>query len=382
MAVYRPAKSRFFHYDFVYQTRRFHGSTACETRRKAEAVEQKVREEAALGLLDDVGQMTLDQAAGRWWVEKGQHLKTAAAVERRIERLLHLLGRDRRLAEITTPIVLAAVEARRAQTFARCTADGARAYSLANRTVNLDVIDTLRPILRRAARAWGARGLADIDWAELRLPEPKPKPKEFADAELDTLLAALPAHWRDFVRFAATYGCRLKEMFFPLSALDLADPAGARLTLRERKNDQDHVVPLLPAEADMLRDRAARAAAAGLDTVWFRELPKGDLQALSYYGAESAIRRALTATDLRARKGMRGAHDLRRHAGMRMLRATGNLRVAQRLLGHQSIQSTLIYAHAVESDLRTGLEQLSRNSPGPASSQAAKTEQDPALTPG
>jgi hypothetical protein len=116
--------------------------------------------------------------------------------------------------------------------------------------VNLDVIDTLRPILRRAARAWGAKRLPDIDWAELRLPEPKPKPKEFTVAELDDLLAALPARWRDFVGFAATYGCRLEEMFFPLSALDLADPTAARVTLRERKNDPSrNAAGSLPAVA-------------------------------------------------------------------------------------------------------------------------------------
>lgn len=361
MAVYRPAKSRFFHYDFVYKGRRLHGSTGCETLRKAEAVERKVREDAALGVLDDAAQLTLDEAAGRWWLEKGRHLRTAPAVERRLEKLLALIGPGRRLADITTPEVLAAIQRRRDQRFVRSRAAKAKTYGVSNRTVNLDVIDTLRPILRRARRAWGAKGLPEIDWGELRLPEPKPKPKEFSDAELDALLSALPGHWRDFVRFAATYGCRLEEMFFKLSSLDLADRASARITLRERKNDQDHVIPLLAADVDMLQSRQARACAAGLDTVWHRELAGGQLRALSYHGAQSAIRRAITATGLRAAKGMKGAHDLRRHSGMRILRATGNLRVAQRLLGHASIQSTLVYAHAVESDLRAGLAAVARD---------------------
>ncbi|MCX7584877.1 tyrosine-type recombinase/integrase [Phenylobacterium sp. 58.2.17] len=366
MAVYRPAKSRFFHYDFIYQGHRFHGSTGCETLRKAQAVERKVRDDAALGLLDDAAQLTLDEAAGRWWSEKGRHLRTAAAVERRLERLLVLFAPGRRIAEIATPDVLSAMQTRRAQRFVRSDAPSAQSYAVSNRTVNLEVIDTLRPILRRARRAWGAKALPEIDWGELRLPEPKPKRKEFADAELTALLAALAPHWRDFVRIASTYGCRLEEMFFKLSALDLTDPASARVTLRERKNDQDHVIPLLAADAGMLRRRAERARAAGLDTVWHRELAGGQLHALSYHGAASAIRRAITATGLRAAKGMKGAHDLRRHSGMRILRATGNLRVAQRLLGHASIQSTLVYAHAVESDLRAGLEQLtSSSSPGP-----------------
>lgn len=380
MAVYKPAKSRFFQYDFVYKGRRFHGSTGCETLRKAEAVERLKREEAALGQLDDAAQLTLDQAAGRWWVEKGKHLKTAPAIERRLEQLLFLVGPTRRIVDITTAVVLDAVEKRRRQTFARSPQPKAKTYAVANRTVNLDVIDTLRPILRRAQRAWGARGLPQIDWGELRLPEPKPKPKEFADAELEALMAALPAHWRAFVDFAATYGCRLEEMFFSLSALDTADPANARLTLRARKNDQDHVIPLLAADAAMLAERQTLASKADLDTVWFRELGGGRLKALSYYGAEAAIRSAITRTGLRASKGMKGAHDLRRHSGMRILRATGNLRVAQRLLGHVSIQSTLVYAHAVESDLRSGLELLpKRSEPSPSSDPAASSTPDKAI---
>lgn len=369
MAVYRPAKSRFFHYDFTYQGRRFHGSTGCETLRKAEEVERKRREQAALGTLDDVAQLTLDQAAGRWWEEKGRHLKTAPAVEARLERLIALIGPNLRICDITTIVVLNALQKRRAQTFVRSTSPTARAYAVSNRTVNLDVLDTLRPILRRAKRAWGARGLPEIDWGELRLPEPKPKPKEFTATELEALLAAVRPHWRDFISFAARYGCRLEEMFFLPSALDASDISRARLTLRERKNDEDHVLPLLPEDARMLAKRASRAEAAKLTTVWFRELAGGRLKALTYYGAEAAIRRALTMTGLRDKKGMRGAHDLRRHSGMQILRATGNLRVAQRLLGHSSIQSTLVYAHAVESDLRAGLEKLT---PTQASSEDAE----------
>ncbi len=38
MSVYKPARSRFWQYDFVQNGRRFHGSTGQETRRAAEAV--------------------------------------------------------------------------------------------------------------------------------------------------------------------------------------------------------------------------------------------------------------------------------------------------------------------------------------------------------
>lgn len=374
MSVYKPAKSRFYHYDFQWKGRRFFGSTNCETRRKAEAVERKRREEAALGTLDDAAQMSLDLAAGRWWNERGQRLKTAPAVERRIEALLALMGGGLRLADITTPVVLAAVEKRRQQTFKRGKGRKAKSYPVANRTVNLDVIDTLRPILRRARRLWGAKGLPEIAWDELRLEEPKPKPKEFAGDELQSLLNAVAPHWHDFIRFAARYGPRLEEMFFGLGALDIAEREAARVTLRERKGDDDHVIPILPEDAAMLAARAGRARAAGLNTVWFRELKGGRLKALTYHAAETAIRDGITKTGLRASKGLKGPHDLRRHSGMQILRATGNLRLAQRLLGHVSLQSTLVYAHAIESDVRAGLAAVSRNSPEPPKSGEEESE--------
>jgi len=49
---------------------------------------------------------------------------------------------------------------------------------------------------------------------------------------------------------------------------------------------------------------------------------------------------------------------------MQILRETGNLRLAQRLLGHADIKSTMVYAHAIEDDVKAGLAALSRNSPG------------------
>lgn len=71
MSVYRPAKSRFYQYDFQYKGKRYTGSTGVATMRKAEDVERKVRADVALGLYDDQAGMTLDEAAGQWWEEVG-----------------------------------------------------------------------------------------------------------------------------------------------------------------------------------------------------------------------------------------------------------------------------------------------------------------------
>lgn len=377
MSVYKPKNSPYFHFDFVKDGRRVHGSTGVESRRAAEAFERKKRLDLADGRLDAPALMTLDDAAGRWWQEHGKDLDSAADVERRLEVAITLVGPSTRLCDITTARVSEAIEKRRAMSFARGAGKKAKRFLPSNSTVNRDMIDTtLRPILRRAKKRWGAVGLPEIDWGELRLAQPKAKAIEFSDSEFEAIFDEVRPHWHDFIRFSSRYGPRLSEMFFPLAALDVDNRESARVTLRDRKGDDDHIIPLLPEDAAMLAARAGRAKAAKLDTVWFRELRSGKLLALTYSGAESAIRRAMTTTGLRASKGARGPHDLRHNGGMKMLRATGNLRLTQRLLGHASIQSTLVYAHAMEEDVRAGLAQLPRNSPVVAEPVSPEHEED------
>jgi len=299
--------------------------------------------------------MTLDQAAYRWWDEIGIHLKSADDVDRRIVCLITLLGKNTSLADITSERITRAIQRRRGML--------RRGKAPANATVNRDVIDTLRPILRRAQLAWGVTGLPAVHWGALRLAERKPRPHDFTTAEIDVFVAALPRHWQDFARLCSRYGCRLGEMFFSLDAVDVAE---GRVVLRNRKAGDDHTIPITAGDAAMLATRIRRARAAGLSTPWFQELKDGRLVPLHYGGAQKAIGKAMTDCGLRASKGAKGAHDLRHHAAMRYVRATGSAIQAQRLLGHASIQSTMVYAHAMEPEVRAGLEAVSRNSPEPS----------------
>jgi integrase len=224
---------------------------------------------------------------------------------------------------------------------------------------------------------WGITGLPEISWGALILAEPKPKARDFTDAQIAAIIVALPEHWRDMTALMARYGLRLGEVFVDLERIDME---GKRLTLTDRKGGDDHVIPLMAEDAAMLAARAGRARAAGLDSPWFRVLKGGRLKALAYGGALQAIHTAMRETGLKASRGAR-VHDLRHHAGTRIMRATGNLRVAQRLLGHASIQSTIKYAYASDDDLRDGLEKLleARNIPGPSPKKERKAKQKQSL---
>lgn len=374
MSVHKPATSRFWQYDFQYNGRRFHGSTNVETRRKAEEVERKLRHDAALGLLDDSAGMTLDEAAGRWWLEVGQHLRTARDVERRLGIVLRLMGKDTRLTEISTKDVARAIERRRAETFTRGLdrpRRKAKVHTLSNATVNGDIIGVLRRLLSRAETVWEVKPISRINWKALRLPEPPPEVLYSPEQQTAWLAQCDPAS-RFALTLRLTYGLRLGELFFPLDAFDASGP---RLSINKRKRG----ALLLPLRADDGREIAARivrAKAAGLETIWFDEeikpakFGRPDRVILTPRGYVCIQSRLVTAARRAGINLPRVIHGARHHAGTTMLSQSGNLRMTQQLLGHADITSTLRYAHALETDLRAALE-------GRASMQGAEISAPP-----
>jgi integrase len=343
LSIYRPQRSAFYHYDFWVDGRRHCGSTRTRVLTEARRIEaEKLRAALAPGRR----RMTLAAAAEAWWGAHAQHLKSAPKIRARLDQLLVLIGPETWLGEIDFARVQAAIAARRSQGPRR----GAR--RLAPRTLNLDVVGTLRPVLRWA-EALGVE-TAPIAWAQLRLPEPRRTPRALPAEALDRLIDAAGPDWTDFIGLLATYGLRLAEMWFSPADLELDDLEDARLHLRDRKGGDEHVLPLLPTDARWLAERKDAAEAAGLETIWARCTRTGDLAPLTYAAAQSAIRRAMRRAGLTA-MGFTSAHDLRRHAGVRLLRVTGDLRLVQRLLGHRSFTTTLRYADCDEHDLRAAL---------------------------
>jgi hypothetical protein len=364
VSVYQPKNSPHWHYDFQYKGHRIYGSTGKTTRAEAKKVEKAFRDEAiravATGEINrpKVEIPSLDVAAAEWWDYKGSRLAQGGGLEARLEQAVRLVGKNKPVNEITTSDIAAAIQKRRG-----ILTQGKR--PIKNATANRDIIDTVRPLIRRQKKLLNDGSgppvfFPEIDWTEVRLAEPKPKPRDFTALEIGDFRAALPAHWHDFVHIQARYGLRLAEMFFATSDVQ---PAERRLLLRERKGDDDHTLPLTQEDAAMLAARAGRARAASLKTVWFRQLKSGKLKALTYNGAKQALRTAMRASGLHESKGAKGSHDLRHHAAMTALRASKSLRGTQRLLGHADIKSTLVYAHAMEDDVRDIVELVSRNSP-------------------
>jgi integrase len=367
MSVYKPKNSSIWLYDFVHKGRRFHGSTGQKTKRAAESVERKFRQDAAEGRLGDAAQLTLDQAAGKWWEEHGKHRGDAVDTERRVNVLLTLIPATMKISEITTATVSDAIQRRRAITFKkgkdRPDKDGkviaAKAYLPSNATVNRDVIQTLRPILRRAARIWGAKGLPEIAWDELALPVPRESVRVYSRDEQDAWLEENGPTAALALRLLLRYGLRFGELFFHPDAYQAE---GQRLSwMKGRKFDVPHTVPLLAEDAREVAARVTRAKTAGLDTIWYVEVlrdEKVELEPMSYYGLQARLRSSSKRAKI---KQGRVIHGARHHAGTTIQRATGNMKVTQRLLGHVDPKSTHRYVHAMDEDVRAGLENVEQS---------------------
>lgn len=361
MSVYKPKNSPYFHFDFVWKGRRFHGSTGARTKREALRHEERERAKARNGGTARPP-ITLDEACGLYQ-DKVEELPSWPDARRTIEALIAGLGGDRLLAEIAQRELLAFVAKRRA--------------GRVNASVNRE-IEVWRAVWR-----WAAKARFDVgempDWGTLLLKVPAKAPRELSGAEEQALFGELRADLFDFCAFALKTGWRKSEVLgLRWADLDL----GARTAATRIKGGD---VVRRPLTQDMLviianQPRvgpfvftyvAARTKPAFTDKLGRRHPArrKGE----RYPMTETVIRRPWAAA--LAAAGVDGFrfHDLRHTRGTRILRATGNLKAAQRALAHKSIKTTLRYAHATDEDVRQALDASeSRTIPEAATTQARK----------
>lgn len=364
MSLYR--RGDVWHYDFTLDGYRHRGSTGFKDQRAASRFEERERDRLALGS-GYRGSLALESIAAAWFSARITGTRSEVGTARRVRTMVRLLGPQTPITAIDAPHVAEAIAARRMEPTRNSRASKApRAPS--NATINRDLIDTtLRPILRYARKTLKLP-VKEIDWADLRLQEPAERVRSFSAAEISVFREALPRWHRPLFDFISRYGVRLKEAFFDLGALDL--DAGV-VTLRKRKRGPDHSIPLLPEDVRSLAALAGRAREAGLDTVWFRQMKDSSLRPIHWRGYQSASAAALRAAKI---PDARPVHDLRHHAGTVVLRHTGNLQVAKKLLGHENIRSTSRYAHAYHEDVLDALRHTSATAPTAKKNKSSKNK--------
>lgn len=333
MSVYKPPKSPYFHYDFTWKSRRFHGSTGCKSRREAIAFEARVRQEAVLPTRSR-DPITLDQAAGLYEETAGVKPSWRTA-EYMIEALLSGLGAGKLLSEISQRDLQVYYARRR--------------NGRSNATINRE-IDVARAIWRKATKARFDVGEMP-DWMELRLKVPKRDPRELGLDEEARLFDALRPDIADACDFALKSGWRQGEVIrLRWSDCDF----GARQAVTKIKGGDEIKRPLTPTLVALIANQPR--VGPFVFTYVCRKTRLKRKAGERYPITQSILKDAMTAAKKAAAvEGFR-FHDFRHTRGTRIVRNTGSLAAAKAALAHKSIATTLRYAHVLDDDVRNALD--------------------------
>lgn len=355
MSVYKPKGSPFFHYDFQRANRRFHGSTGCTTRREAEAFERlEAKKAAALPKNNANEHAPITHAWARFWEEKGKHDAKSDTTFARMEALQDGLSkalRDRNrstaITEIDADVIAAYVAARRGTI-------GRNGKLLSNASVNRE-LQILRRILRRAQRVWKMPVHLPA-WDELMLPEADERVIDISrDIEAD-IIGRMRPDFRAAARWLILSGLRAGNALpFDPANIDFTMGLVTVMQKSRKPGGRMHILPITAAMATLLGNELGHLPDA-VFTYVARRTRAGRVRGQRYpitpetfYNEFKAAAVAAGLPDLRP-------HDLRHVAGTRTLRASGgNLRAAQRHLGHSRISTTTKYAHYMLDELREAM---------------------------
>lgn len=360
MSVYRPQASRYYQYDFEYGGRRFHGSTERTNRREAEQVEaarRDIAKKAAARSLEDISDITINEASARYWNEVGQYHSGADDTFRDLGRLVDHFGKETRLADIADGDVAKMVAWRRRHRVCR----GGQppkpdAPLISPTTVNRSTTEVLKKLFTRAKDAWGAGFDREPKWRTHMLDEPDERVRELIGDEGDRLYDAVRDDYAPFLEFAHLSGMRRRECLLRWEQVDWV--AG-----RVRRSGKGGGLVTTPITSEIrailwpLRGHHPTFVFTYVAQRTRGRHIKGLRYPITYSGCKTAWRRARAAAgvvDFRF-------HDLRHDMGTKLLRKTGNLKLVQRALNHKNIKTTTRYAHVLDEEVAAAMETLSES---------------------
>jgi hypothetical protein len=255
MSVYRDPRSPYWQFYFRWRGHRFFGSTKATTRREAEKVEAAEREKAKAYLAAQAAARTslrLDDVAGRYWSEKGQHHAASRNIWKRLSLLIKFFGKDKLITDITDDDVRSLVAWRRGHR-----KPNHASALISPGTVNLTIMQlkTLFATLRPRAQ--------EPEWRKHWLPVRQEHPRELMGDEGERLEAQMRKDYAPLFAFAMATGMRQSECLLRWSQVDW----GARQNSQERQRRQARDAP---NHADHPRDPVAAAWAASRTRVQLR----------------------------------------------------------------------------------------------------------------
>lgn len=329
MSLFRRPRSPFWYTEIQVGGRRVVRSTGTDDKREARAYERRLRAqlEAEAGK-PQRRELTLDQACGRYWLEKGHTLADADGERRHLRRIAGSVPVSFELSDVSNETVASLVRL--------LESDGAGPAGV-NRC-----LACFRQVLRRAARLWGQQ-VQQIHWQDHFRREPKGRTRWLTKDEAIRLLDACPEPLRLSVEWSLLTGTRRAETF----RIEWSDVDFDRGQVKIRKGKTGSRIIWLTDDSRALLLRCPRRNSTDLvfDKTNLRKLWAA---ALAASGVDDFT-----------------FHDLR-HTHATWLRQGGApLEIVQRSLGHASITTTQRYAHVDDREVRGALSQLPTLSPSP-----------------
>lgn len=362
MSVYKHKDSPFYHFDFQHKGVRFHGSTGCTSRREAETFERAERDRAKrfVKTAASPASTKLDDVAGRYWNEVGQHHAGADTTWRDIERLINYFGPTTLLTEIGDDEVAKLVAWRRGHRVTRHGKPKKKAPVpplIAPATVNRSTTEVLKKLFTRA-KAWGIRFDREANWKQHWLKEPQEIVRELRGDEANRLEDATRDDYRAIFELASASGLRFNECLLRWSEVNWE----ARKIEKQGKGDKRVSVPITDAIREILWPLRGHHPEAVFTYVARRTkrgagLIKGERYPITYNGLKTVWKRT------RAAAGVSGFrfHDFRHDFATKLLRETRNLKLVQRALNHADIKTTTKYAHVVDDEVAAGVDAMQKS---------------------
>jgi integrase len=347
VSLARKPRSPYWHFEFKVRGHRFRGSTKATNRREAQKVENAEREKAKLTVAQFEAAKTsllLQDVATRYWREIGEHNTGAADTWHRLGLLIKFLGGGCPLPDIDDSKVAELVAWRRGH-------PGRRGRLLSPFAVNATTKQLKRLFTR--AKLWGARFQHEPTWRRHMLAEPQERVRELVGDERERLEAATRDDYLPILRFAQATGLRLNECLLRWSEVDW-DAGEIRKLGKGRKLVTRHITPTVHAILWPLRGHHSETVFTFIASRDRDGRKHGQRYPITYGGLKSRWRY------LRKRSGVVDFrfHDIRHDVGTKLLRATGNLKLVQKALGHANLKTTARYAHVLDGEVAEAMEQV------------------------
>lgn len=345
MSVYKPKGSPYFHFDFVWKGRRFHGSTGLKAKRDAVAFEGRERHKVIMAV-QERPPITVDEACGLY-AEHAESQPSWATTRYMLAAMVTGLGKAKLLSEVSQRDLQAYFAKRRADR--------------SNATVNRE-IESCRAVWRRASAARYDVGEMP-SWKDLMLRVSEKPPRELSLSEEPRLFEHLRTDMVDVCDFALKSGWRMGEVI----GLRWSDVDLQTMQAQTRIKGGDVVRrPLTPTLVAII---ANQPKVGPFIFTYVAQVNKGHVAAdklgRKHPARKKGERYPMTKTALRgawvqAKNDAEVAgfrfHDLRHTRGTRIVRATGSLAAAKEALKHRNIKTTLRYAHVLDEDVRKALD--------------------------